>query len=127
MPFFWYRERSNFVAIKFGTPSAEKVAETFATPEKNNIDNGLVDYIKTMSVGDAIEINLKESGIKSERSLKVRIGKHAKLANRELEARSTDGGANFIFRVSAIIEEPVAQTNGTTEGANETASARGRR
>jgi hypothetical protein len=114
MPFFWIKEGSNFVAIKFSQPAPEKVAETFASPSTtDNVDTELLSYLKGMNVGDAIEINLKDSGLKTERSLKVRIGKHAKLANREMENRAVSGG--FIFRVTGIIEEKpeAASSNGT--------------
>jgi len=132
--YFWMpAERGNFVAVKFTTPSAEKVEATFATPSTtDNVDTELLNYLKGMSVGDAIEINLKDSGLKTERSLKVRIGKHAKLANRELENRAVDGG--FIFRVTAIVEPQATTANGTngtqatTEATPEEAStARNRR
>ena len=112
MPFFWIKEGSNFVAIKFTKPSAEKVEETFATPSTDNVDADLLAYFKGSSVGDAIEINLKDSGLKTERSLKVRLGKHAKMANREIESRTASDG-NYLFRVSAIIEAP---TNGVANG-----------
>lgn len=122
MPFFWIREGSNFVAIKFTKPAEAKVTETFASPSTtDNVDQELLNYLKGMAVGDAIEISLKDSGLKTERSLKVRVGKHAKLANRELETRTASDGS-FLFRVSAIIEPQVtAEANGTansTENAN---------
>jgi len=133
--YFWMpAERGNFVAVKFTKVSPEKIEAAFATPSTtDNVDTELLNYLKSMSVGEAIEINMKDSGLKTERSLKVRIGKHAKLANRELENRAVDGG--FIFRVTAIVE-PQASTNtngtngtqATTEATTEEAStARNRR
>ena len=119
MPFFWIKDKGNFVAIKFSTPSAEKVAETFASPASaDTTDTELLNYFKSTSVGDAIEIALKDSGLKTERSLKVRVGKHAKLAHREVEWRKASDG-NFLLRVSAILEE-----NTTTEETTETTGRR---
>lgn len=117
MPFFWIREGSNFVAIKFTPMTAEKAAESFATPETSNLDNDLLEYFKGTSIGDAIEISLKDSGLKTERSLKVRVGKHAKLANRELEYRTGSDGA-YLFRVSAINEVATTTTSNGTANAN---------
>jgi len=107
MPFFWIKEGSNFVAIKFTKAEPAKVEETFATPSAD-MDTELLNYLKGMAIGEAIEVNLKESGAKTERSLKVKIGKYAKLANREIESRAVEGGV-FMFRVTAI-NEPTANT-----------------
>ena len=119
MPFFWIKEGSNFVAIKFTKVSPEKVEETFASPATtDNVDTELLNYLKGMSVGEAIEIgSYKDNGLKTERSLKVRVGKHAKLANRELDWRKTPEGS-FIIRVSSIAEEKAAD-NGTANGTSE--------
>ena len=132
MPFFWIKDKGNFVAIKFTKPSIERIEETFASPASaDNLDTELLAYFKSTVVGDAIEINLKDSGLKTERSLKVRVGKHAKLANRELEYRTASDG-NFLFRVSSILEAKTeTATNGTngsaTESASEETTARSRR
>jgi hypothetical protein len=122
MPFFWISEGSNFVAIKFTAPTTEKVAETFASPAStDNIDKELLTYLEGMKVGDAIEISLKDSGLKTERSLKVRVNKHAKLAHKELEYRTASDGS-FLFRVSALIENtnsaPVTATTSDNGTAN---------
>jgi hypothetical protein len=102
MPFFWIKERSNFVAIKFSTPSAEKVTETFASPAgSDGIDQELLNHFKGLNVGDAIEVNFKDSGLKTERSMKVRVNKIASLAGRHLDWRTVDGG-NFIARVDEV-------------------------
>ena len=126
MPFIWIKEGSNFVAIKFVKSDPAKVEETFATPATtDNLDTELLDYLKGMSVGEAIEFNLKDSGLKTERSLKVRVNKHAKLAKRELDWRVS--GGNFMVKVTGIIEDTTPSNNGTTEGATEETSTRARR
>jgi len=119
--YHWVREKGNFVAIKFTKPSEEKVTEAFSSPSNDNIDNDLVAYFKTMSVGDAIEVNLKESGKKTERSLKVSIGKHASLANRKVENKASSDG-NFIFRVTEIVV-PQNGSNGTSTATPEVTNA----
>src|SRR5215469_3038025 len=97
---FWVKERSNFVAVKFTTPSTERVTSAFAAPE-GSTDSELVNHIKSLVIGDAIEINFKESGVKTERSLKVRVNKAAKLAKRNFDWRSVDG--NFLARVESYV------------------------
>jgi len=111
MPFFWIPERTNFVAVKFSTPSKERVEESFASPDGSGVDSELVAHFKTLVVGDAIEINFKDSGLKTERSLKVRVNKMAGLAGRHLDWRAVDGG-NFIARVDEV-KTPEASANGT--------------
>jgi hypothetical protein len=112
MPFFWIKEGSNFVAIKFSTPSTEKVTETFASPAgSDGVDPELVAHFKTLVVGDAIEINFKDSGLKTERSLKVRVNKMAGIAGRHLDWRAVDGG-NFIARVDEV-KNPDTSANGS--------------
>jgi hypothetical protein len=119
MPFFWIKEGSNFVAIKFSTPTAEKVTETFSTaPGSDGIDTDLLNHFKGLNVGDAIEINFKESGLKTERSLKVRVNKHAGLAGRHLDWRSLDGGI-FIARVDEVKAPSSANGSATATPSNE--------
>jgi|SRR5215471_1228954 len=108
---FWTpSERGNFVAVKFSTPSKERVDSSFSTPDSDKIDRELVAHFKTLVIGDAIEINFKDSGLKTERSLKVNVNKMAKMAKRKLDWRTVDG--NFIARVETYYD---ANDNETTD------------
>ena len=111
------------MAIKFVTPTVETVTQAFASPEgKDTVDHDLVNHIKSLVIGDAIEINFKESGVKTERSLKVRVNKAAKLAKRHFDWRTVDG--NFLARVDGYydakdnvvdVNPDIVTANGTTE------------
>ena len=120
--YFWIKESKNFVAVKFTTPTVEKVTSAFESPDSDKIDRELVAHFKTLVVGDAIEINFKESGLKTERSLKVNVNKMAKLAKRNLDWRNVDG--NFIARIDGYVDAngnvtqdnpDAVTTNGTSE------------
>src|SRR5215472_17864723 len=118
---FWTpSERGNFVAVKFSTPSKERVDSSFSTPDSDKIDRELVAHFKTLVMGDAIEINFKDSGLKTERSLKVNVNKMAKLAKRHLDWRTVDG--NFIARVDGYYDanDNVGTDNPDTVSANGT-------
>jgi hypothetical protein len=123
--YFWTpSERGNFVAVKFTTPSKERVDTSFASaPGSDKIDRELVAHFKTLVMGDAIEINFKDSGLKTERSLKVNVNKMAKLAKRHLDWRTVDG--NFIARVDGYYDanDNVSTDNPDTVTANGTTTS----
>jgi hypothetical protein len=118
--FFWVKDKGNFVAIQFKPTTAEKAAEAFVSPTTSVVDTELVSYIKGMKVGDAIE--LPKDPMLSDRSLKVRVNKAAKVALRQMDWAQVDGG--FIARVTAILPAQATSVNGTSNAsANTSANA----
>jgi hypothetical protein len=99
--YIWIKDGSNFVAIKFNSASKEKVVEAFSSPTSTVVDTELVTYLKGMVVGDAIE--LPKDPVLSDRSLKVRVNKAAKLAGRTLDWGALKEGG-FIARVTNELE-----------------------
>jgi hypothetical protein len=119
----WVFQKGNYVMVQFQTEvSDSEIEAAFTSPSSGStIDTALVEHLKTLPKGKAIK--LPKDNI-SDRSLKVRVNKAAKLANRRLGwAEVSDG---FLARVVEILTPssngvvtPEVTSNGTTEATQE--------
>lgn len=104
----WYFQKGNHIMVQFQTNvSDSEIEAAFTSPSTGGtIDSELVKHLQTLGKGQAIKLP-KDNTI-SPRSLKVRVNKAAKEANRKLGwAEVTDG------HIARVVEILTPTPNGT--------------
>ena len=97
----WLFQKGNYVMVQFVDADPERVEQVFQTPSGSKIDMSLVEHFKTMARGKAIILPIDKTI--SSRSLKVQVGKAAKLAGRKISWAGVDEG--FMARVVAYLDK----------------------